>query len=260
MSFFTPFAFVKTIEGEGPAPVPIPSIFSIDFSNTSCYPGSGSIVTDLATGFQGAITGSPTFNSTTGSLYFNEGVSDELLTFSGSGTRYEIPPSGSATWVVWCSKQSNLDQVLIGKGPSSGSTNNYPGNYELLSGFNSNNAGFVTEIGDNTSLAYSLPTGSYFFGNANNDWTQWTITSTYNSGSNTYTMTHYKNGAIWQQEGLGIAGGFAPAPNQPLRIAAKADGTQDWKGRVAVIQIYDLLLSPSQITEYYDSTKTRFGL
>jgi hypothetical protein len=257
---FTPFAFVKSATAGGGPTFPTASIFSIDFSNTSCYPGSGSIVNDLATGFQGAITGSPTFNSTTGSLYFNESVSDELLTFSGSGTRYEIPPSGSATWVVWCSKQSNADNVLMVKGPSSGSTNNYPGNFELTSAFNLNKAGFVTEIGDNSSLAYSLPTGSYFFGNANNEWTQWTMTSTYNSGTNTYTVTHYKNGAIWQQEGLGIAGGFVPAPNQPLRIAGNAESSRDWKGRVAVIQIYDIALTSTQITDYYNSTKTRFGL
>ena len=152
---------------------------------------------------------------------------------------------------------NNADNTLIVKGPLAGSGTNYPGNYELSSGFNLNTATMLTEkVG---GINFSLPTTNYFFGNATNEWVLWTITSIYDSGTNTYNITHYKNGALWLANGLDGAGGFISVPAEPLRIGSRKDNNP-WKGRVADVKIYDLALTTDEITLYFDNTKARFGL
>ena len=240
-----------------PVVLPDANIIDLDFSNASCYPGSGTTVTDLYGGFTGTLENSPTYDAVTGSFYFNLSASNQRISFPGSGTRYEIPPSGSATWNIWCSKQSNADNTLIVKGPLAGSGTNYPGNYELSSGFNLNTATMLTEKAG--GINFSLPTTNYFFGNATNEWVLWTITSIYDSGTNTYNITHYKNGALWLANGLDGAGGFISVPAEPLRIGSRKDNNP-WKGRVADVKIYDLALTTDEITLYFDNTKARFGL
>lgn len=259
MSFFTPFAFVKSATIPAPAPVgPVANIIDLDFSISACYPGTGTTVTDLYGGFTGSLVNNPTYDATTGSFTFNVSVNNQRISFPGSTTRYEIPPSGSATWNVWCSKRSTSDNFLLNKGPLAGGGTNQPGNYELASGFNNNRAAFITNKA-NGALNYSLPAGANFFGAGTDEWVNWIITSTYNGGTDIYTITHYQNGVLWGAEGLNSTGAFVSTPAEPLRIGSRKDNYA-WEGRVAVVKIYDFELTGAEILTYFDSTKARFGL
>lgn len=77
-------------------------IYRIDLSNTSCYPGSGTTVTSLATGAATwAVTGGPSFNTSGNAKYFNfDGVNDGMC----SNTNFSygtVTMNYGSIWAYW---------------------------------------------------------------------------------------------------------------------------------------------------------------
>jgi hypothetical protein len=45
-----------------------------------------------------------------------------------------------------------------------------------------------------------------------------------------------------------------------IRLMERWDLSDYWDGYLSIVNIYDKALNPSQITSYWNSTKSRFGL
>lgn len=77
-------------------------IYRIDLSNTSCYPGSGTTITSLASNaLTWAITGGPSFNTSGNAKYFNfDGVNDGMC--SNTSFSYQAGTmNNSSIWGYW---------------------------------------------------------------------------------------------------------------------------------------------------------------
>jgi hypothetical protein len=55
-------------------------------------------------------------------------------------------------------------------------------------------------------------------------------------------------------------GGQPSSSNAGIRLMRRWDFADHWGGYLSIVNIYDKALDQSQVTSYWNSTKSRFGL
>jgi len=94
MNFFTAVNATPYISNAAPVDIIQTDLLNwLDFSNTSCYPGSGSTATDLKNASTFQING-PSFSSTAGGCFDFDGVNDSIYQ-----SAYSL--SGDYSWCAW---------------------------------------------------------------------------------------------------------------------------------------------------------------
>ena len=211
-----------------------------DFSNASCYPGTGNTVFDLSGNGINASIGS--------SLTFNSAGSQSSFIFNGNYPNSQIEasfnPASKTVWTfntwIYPTTEQPISIMFAGDtGNGSGPYTFYNGNGPFSNSFLSSN-GFGT--GTINASAYSFP---------KNNW----IMVTYSSDGTTLKL--YANGS-----GIGTAsasGVALPAGSIPLRIGRNSDTTYVFEGNIAIAEFYKTALSASDITDIYNGTVSRFN-
>jgi 2C-methyl-D-erythritol 2,4-cyclodiphosphate synthase len=217
-------------------------IYSYDFSDPACYPGSGSTVFDLS----GSELDLPIVNATYGgtgqSKYFNfDGNGDYIgkTSVTGLGNTftanmwYELTAVNSTIRSLW---QVGVNSA---SGTNPGFVLNYPSTADLIYGFS---------FGVGTTSATGVLTA--------NTWQMGTVTA---DGT---TTKIYVNGVLagsvaqgignWATGGFAIGAGVDGSGN----ISAGSDG---FLGHFALLDVYNVALSAGDITTIYNDTETRFG-
>lgn len=228
----------------GPQIVTNGLVMYLDAANKKSYPGSGTSWIDLSGNRNnGTSFGSPTFS----------GENAGSLVFDGTDDRVEISHSVSLaitvsiTAMAWI-KFSNLsvDRVVVSKPePFFGTT---PSPYELYIN-NSGKAVFMR--GD--AFAYgqgSTATNAMSFG----VWQHVAATV------NTNALIHYLNGS---RNGTGtLDNGSGRDQGGKLYIGHRPNNSSPLftNGNIASVSIYNRALSPDEVLQNYNATKTRFGL
>ena len=232
--------------GYNPTTVTEGLIYYIDPNNNRSYSGIGNTVYNLVnSGFGGTFVG-----STASPL-----DSTNTRTFYLSGNNYVSAPNNIAltnnfTVSVWFKLKSYNDSGIISKWFADGSNNH---RCWFIGTDSSVNAVVITLSTDGD---YTNPTiKRYVVPVSLNEYTQLTIT--FASG----TLLVYKNGVLSSVTKV-LDASFSTvfnAPTRPIQIGYSFDNSGYYSlGNVGVAQIYNRVLSPSEILQNYNATKKRY--
>lgn len=187
-------------------------------------------------------------NNVGGSLGF-DGIDDGV---SGSNaSAYSL--TGNISVEVWTNIPDSLCFVY-GKGPSNGAPNNYPGNYELQFA-SSNGINFLhqTTTIDSSYVVYASSLGI----RKSNTWEHVVLTCDGTTG-NVY-INGVSGGNMTRTLALGTNGGIVATNTQTVKFGRRTDGAV-MSGSVAVIKVYNKVLTSSEVIQNYTTQKSRFGL
>ena len=209
-------------------------VLNLDAANTKSYPRSGTSWRDLSgLGNNGTLTNGPTFNSANGGSIVFDGVDDYIA------TNYNAQ-LGDFTAIAWF-RSSN---PIVGKGYD----RILEKNYSL--GFWMGRYNNVANQWGGGILNTTSPTFGIFITLADNNW---------------HFLALRRLGSTHTIYGDGISNtNTTTCSTSLLSNTALTIGT-DYSngylnGNIATAQIYNRALSPSEVLQNYNATKTRFGL
>ena len=209
-------------------------ILSLDAGNPLSYPGTGTVWTDLI--------GGKVFNLFNGVTY--ETNNGGRLNFNSSNANYAICntslPSLS-TWTVGVWHYYTGSET--GSGPCIVTETFIGGgiNYSIGNNNGPFSAGFF-DGGWEVTDGYSLTPGNWYY-----------IVGTYDGS----TINLYVNNTLVDTTNYT---GTPTSSGAGIRLMERWDLTDYWDGYLSIVNIYDEALNQSQITSYWNSTKSRFGL
>ena len=216
----------------GPKMVTSGLVLALDAADKNSYSGTGTSWNDLSGNNNiGTLTNGPTFNTSNGGVIVFDGVDDCVVVNNNAN----ILSKTAYTKTAWFYTTSF-------------STNN-----NIISGGNSG------------QHAFWLGASSYLRAGHNGNWN--TVVSTTSMilnrwyfGSVTFNTTTgwvlYLNGVqeVTNADTTTFTG------NQEILIGAYSTGGNVFTGRIATAIVYNRVLSPSEILQNYNATKSRFGL
>lgn len=206
-------------------------VLALDAGNRKSYPGSGTTWFDLSgNGNNGTLTNGPIFDSGSGGNIAFDGIDDYI----NCGSMSSVQLSNNFTLSVWHRNINTgylIDQGDIGNDPTG--CLEYT-NRGLTLGFN--NIESVTATGTFT------------------DTSKWNhVACTFSSG----TVNFYING-IFDSVKITVTTTFSPLGI--LKIGRRAFNTSGiMLGNVSMVNIYNRILSPQEILQNYNATRSRFG-
>jgi hypothetical protein len=232
---------MSTLSG-GPGIVTDGLVLYLDAANTKSYPGSGTTWKDISRGGNnGTLTNGPTFSSESNGCIVFDGVNDYInipqfvstsqnMTFS-LWFNPSILPASTAKSVIFLQAEESLTIRLYAN------TNFSPNNLAWLIYFERENA----------TVGGVLPQYTYPL----NIWTNTVMTFNENGQYRVYI-----NGELWNTTNTTTFVRWF-LPTGYLRLSNSSGGVN---GNISEFKIYNRALSPSEILQNYNATKTRFGL
>lgn len=232
----------------GPNTIEDGLVLYLDAANTKSYPGTGTTWNDLSgNSNSGTLTNGPTFNSSNGGSVVFDGVDDFITLPLSLGL---LNGTNEATLNIWLKLNSGRN----GSGRSG---------IIQLSGFNNGNGSlyYYTDSARIGGIWLDIfRTDRVFTGDRQPtfDGTLWhNISITTTPGSNGWRM--YLNGILrYSTTGQNtvsvnsnLFGGFRLGQNS---------GARDLWGNISQTQIYNRALTPEEILQNYNATKSRFNL
>jgi hypothetical protein len=209
-------------------------VLSLDAGNPLSYPGTGTTWTDLIGGKVFNLVNGPGYDPSNGGKFY----------FFAPGGQYAIcntslPSMSTWTVGVWHyytgtetgSAPCIVTETFIGGGI----------NYSL----GKNNGGFSSGFfngGWRVTDGYSLTSGNWYY-----------IVGTYDGA----TVKLYVNSTLVDSTSYV---GTPTSSGAGIRLMERWDLADYWDGYLSIVNIYDEALNQSQITSYWNSTKSRFGL
>ena len=206
-------------------------VLHLDAANTRSYPGSGNTVYDLSgSGNTSALTNGPTFNSSNLGAFVLDGSNDYILINSQANILSKTAYTKIA--YIYISNFSTVNNIISG-GFSGQHAFWMFGTDKLNAGHNGawNTVVGATSLSLNTwyfaAVTYSNSTGWKLYLNGREDGTS----------ADTTTFTG----------------------NQEISIGSYST-SNNFTGRIASVQVYNRVLSASEIVQNYNATKRRYGL
>lgn len=235
-----------------------------DFSNSSCYSGSGSTVTDLQGTRNGTITGA-TYGGTGLAKYFDF-EADSINNYIVFGSNIPTGQSTSALSIeVWIYTESMAGTYMsegIGAIMSSQQDSGNNGaslNTDTRAAHGGGPNCFHPQIGNGSSWStgnYNTPSGTC---GASTRWDH--IVMTWSNGN---PVDVYKNGIRISNNNTGWSATinwsncYWSLGQQQCNTGAPSKRAYD--GKIAIARIYNRGLSSAEITSNYNGQKSRFGL
>ena len=229
-------------------------VLCLDAANRKSYTSGSTIWYDLSgNNLNAALSGSfpPTFSS------------NQSLLFGGASSYAAVPDSttlrfsGNFSMAVWCYATSTptQDARIISK-DYSGASQPY-----ISYGFNPNSGlrsgQLVMELGTvagNTAAGiYNLTTNETL---PLNTWRY--LTGTLNASTGTAKI--YVNGVL-KNTGTGTGGGIAYYSNWNFNVGGLPERSGNYfPGYISQTSLYNIELSPDQVLQNYNATRTRYGI
>jgi hypothetical protein len=209
-------------------------VLSLDAGNNKSYQSGSTTWFDRSgRGNNGTLTNGPTFNSANGGSIVFDGVNDyvSMGNFIQNITAFTVNH-----WITL-----NISQT----------TRTIFSNYSTVGG----PRGWVTGISDSTAnvVKFFLGDSTLFSTFALIVGIPYYVTVTYNSGN----PTIYINGVFNNSSTTTITYSSLALNNDIGRLGT---GIQNFNGRISQVSVYNRALTPDEILQNYNATKTRFGL
>ena len=230
-----------------------------DFSNNSCYPGTGTTVTNLGSGggtYNGTIAGSTVaYSSDFGGV----------LDFSGTTGRVSVPHNVAVTGVPAATDNRTIQMWVKLDTLKTGTVHSgLAGKLTNLNGFDGyifrvkNNGVLDLTLNDDVESIPASPTSTI----SANEWVF--VTVTWNGQNVDGSVKLYKNGtalttspsrytqtwAITETNALYLGNGYRASTNTGF--------TDPLDGQIGAFYMYDRQLTAQEVADNYDATKSRF--
>lgn len=229
-----------------------------DFSNTACYPGSGTAITDLV-GTQNGVVFNAQFAGSGVTRYF-QFVRSAANTYVTMGSSI---PSGQSTveltleaWAWHNSIGTDLGAIISSQNDGAGSWGasiNTDGRTAHGGGPNSYHfqarvgGGYTTDSTNGDTLPNTVTTGQWVHVVVTKDSTG--LKSVYQNGLLMTTMGTWAGALGWSNTRWQL--GMQPDSNSALY--------RFYDGRIAIARIYNRALSAAEVNSNYNGQKARFG-
>jgi hypothetical protein len=226
---------MSTLSG-GPGIVTDGLVLSLDAANVKSYPGSGTVWRDISRGGNnGTLVNGPTYNPANGGSLVFDGVNDSINCNANS----ILNVGNNITVNTWFYVNSNSSyQPIISK-----TLSNSTAGWELANSSGVFRTTFRPSVTQINLIAGSLVIGKWYMGTMTFDGT---------------TARLYLNGVITGNTTTG--GPVTLNSSQPLQIGTRGIDANWYNGNISQTQIYNRALSPSEVLQNFNATKTRFGL
>ena len=209
-------------------------ILSLDAGNPLSYPGTGTVWTDIIGGKTFNLVNGPGYDpSNGGKFYFyapggqhaicNTSLPSLSTWTVGVWHYYTGSETGSAPCIVTETFVGGGINYSLGKNNGPFSVGFFNGGWQVTDG-------------------YSLTPNNWYF-----------IVGTYDGS----TINLYVNNTLVDSTNYV---GSPTSSGSGIRLMERWDLADYWDGYLSIVNIYDKALNPSQITSYWNSTKSRFGL
>ncbi len=202
----------------------------LDAGNVRSYSGTGNTAFDLSgTGNTSALTNGPTFNSSNLGAFVLDGTNDYILVNSQANILSKTAYTKLAWFYV-----------------TSFSTNN-----NIISG------------GFSGQHAFWLFASNKLYAGHNGNWSTVTGGTTLSLSTWYHGAVTYNNSTGWVLYLNGVQDGTSVdtttfTGNQEISIGSYGTGN-NFTGRIASVQVYNRVLSASEIVQNYNATKRRYG-
>ena len=232
----------------GPNIVQSGLVLSLDAGNVRSYPGSGTTWRDLSgNNYHGTLQNSPTFSNTVKGDFLFDYTNDYVSTVGMANFSY----GSGITVSVWHYNGGGTGfyRGVVNNGVEGDRIGGFDLRYGREDFFGGSNNGTslnwrITNSGD-TSTAVVV--------HANvNEWHNYV--GTYDNS----TVAAYKDGSFFTSS-THSGGGQLKTVNNSTTIGVSPGTSEYLDGRLAIIQIYNRVLTASEILQNYNMTKSRFG-
>ncbi len=217
-------------------------VFAVDAANYESYPGSGTTWSDLAGNNNGTLINGPTFDSANGGIIDFDGSNDYIDFGDFDNTQV----SSAITLSIWFNASYSNLKLLIGNGGGWSA-----GGFCMF--MYSGNVRF--ELQGSGKKALDIPTS--FFGQWQNmvgTWENGGLMRGYVNGSQVITTSGITAISSNSNTGYLRMGGKGGNPGAPALSVNYVNGN------IGLAQIYNRALSLTEITQNYNSLKSRFDL
>lgn len=217
-------------------------VLYLDSANNRSYPGSGLVWTDLSkSGFSGDLINGPTFSSTNrGSIVFDG--TNKYVSLPKQNTFVNVTEFSMCAWM-----KRTLSNSLI-----------------IISQVESLSNDIAFELWSDGYAYFEVGNGQNSYGRVLNNSTSWQfLTMVYNGSltGNSNKLKGYINGV---EQTLDFNGTTIPSTtgtvNANFILGSYPIGLNFGNGNISNVQIYNKTLSPREILQNYNTTKSRFGL
>ena len=228
-------------------------VFNIDSGFIKSYPQNGTSWWDISGGnISGTLTNSPTWNSGNGGYLSFDGASS-YINFGSNNLGVDVANKTACAWIYPTSSPSGVAGIIDKDydNTGSGGSSAYGGWGFWLN--SSNKLQFWPHANKDlvdTGTALTLNTWNYVCVT----WNTSTKTAIfYLNGSTTTTQS---NSAIVEQSSTGVSLGIGL-----IRLGGPGGGTSNFfPGRIAICQVYNRILSSTEISQNFNAQRSRFGI
>lgn len=215
---------------------------SYDFSDPTCYSGSGNTVFSLVGGYSGSVGSGVAFTTENGFGFFRF---NDANAFDNIVTTFNVVSNQNFTFNVWCRPSTNVISVAVFAGDNGNGTGPY---ISYNAGWPSFSETWLFSAGFGNGTIN--PSTSFY---ANNEWYMISYTQDGTTGK------LFVNGVLL---GTGNATGVSlPGASTVFSLGGNPSaGSPDysWTGDIAIGQLYSSVLSDAQILNIYNESRYRF--
>ena len=244
-----------------------------DFSNTSCYSGSGSTVNNIApngTPFNGTISGGSVTGSGDAKYVDLDGVNDFINVADDINSNMTNKYVTLEAW-AWCDGNSGggssdgIRSIISCQSDAAGTTGvsmSYDYRGSGTHGGNQGGRGIHYQMGkSNLGWTTSGTHGNTTYVPPENEWVHLVVTYD-GQRKRVYMNGRFVSAESDHDDHVMASGQTIKYANTTWRIGRQTDNSgngRHFNGRVAVVRIYDAALSGAQIAQHYSLERRRFG-
>ena len=225
-------------------------IFAVDAKDKHSYPGSGGTWSDLLGSNDGRLTNSPTFNSS-GHFEFNPSDDENIDCDTGLNSTLEAYTNSISVSVWFKSTNTSKRRGIIANYLKTQSKGFY------IDCIRTNDSSFKLQGG------YHQTVSKYLLQATNNNYsinTWYNVTMTIAPGGSSGNCKFYVNGTLDQGTEYRSAPDGSYNATVPLKISSLAYDGQRFQGHIAIVHLYNRVLSATEILQNVNAQRGRFGV
>ena len=222
-------------------------VLYLDAANTKSYVSGSTTWVDMAAGNNGTLVNGPTYSSANGGSIVFDG-SNDYVNCGTPATTFNI--GNEHTIIVWLKRDSSGGNPNQGTFQITPTTSPYSG-WEMY--IDKTTGAIGRYRNENGSFLYSTNL------TPDNQWCMAAI-SGFRDSTNGFFSTSL-NGSTWVSFFTGnTSANLNLATNTPSNIGRWSGNNHYLRGNIASVSVYNKIISPQEILQNYNATKTRFGL